>query len=84
MRDTTPANTDNVYIQRIKYWAAPRCNQILRVLNANWNNTVNGLAVLRSQEYCWQSTAATLYGVRLLSQNCGLSNFIINCVYVTP
>lgn len=83
IRDTAVQPTDNYGQVRIKYWAQPQCNQILRVLNQNWNS-LNGLAVLTQQESLWQGVASNLYGVRANSQMCGVANYLVNCWYVTP
>lgn len=84
IRDTVVLSTDNYQQRRLKAWAMPRCNQILRVLNANWDNITNGAAVLVNQENCWVSIASRLYAVSMNTQSCGVASTIVNCVYITP
>ena len=84
IRDTNIESTDNVYQQRLKYWAIPQCNEILRILNNNWDNAINGVVVLNQQEYFWQRVSGILYGVRANTQMCGLAASVVNCAYVTP
>lgn len=87
IRDTASEDPAESTFQRgIKLWAVNRCNQILRILNNNWqNNSIQGVNILRVQEVCWSRVATRLYGIRLMSQACGVGNYISrDCVYVTP
>ena len=92
IRDTLPIKTDTDTQMQIKNWAAPFCNNILRILNENWANTNNisgnylwGLRVIINQEFNWTSVAKRLYGSNGQLTSCGLVMSVVpDCAFVTP
>ncbi|KAI1289873.1 hypothetical protein HDE_08298 [Halotydeus destructor] len=84
IRDSRADVNDISYVIRLKFYITGQCNNILRVINNNWNNTVNGIQILSQQEYYFQAISASLYGATMKSQRCGVTNLIVNCAYTTP
>jgi hypothetical protein len=93
IRDTLPMASDTPAQVMMKNWAAPLCNDILRVLNENWTNTNDvilgtsswGLRVIINQEFYWNGVASRLYGSNKKFTSCGLATSALpDCAYVTP